>query len=126
LINHPDFNILKIVLLDKIQKGFGEEVDINDANKLKEEKLIEGRRPQYFLSKKVAEIIGKEAEYSEKKGSTTDEIAQKILKLLEASPDGRNRRDIDKECYQMISTLKNDKQKDKMIENILAKLKKMD
>jgi ATP-dependent DNA helicase RecG len=124
LINHPDFNILKIVFLDKIQKGFGEEVGINDANKLKEEKLIEGRRPQYLLSKKVAEILGKEAEYSEKKGSSNDEIAQTILKLLEASPDGRNRRDIDKECYHMISTLKNDKQKDKMIENILAKLKK--
>ena len=124
LINHPDFNIFKIVLLDKIQKGFGDEVEEDQAKKLKKEKLIEGRRPQYFLSKKVAEILGQKADYINKKGSSNDEIAKRILKLLKEFPAGCNRREIDQVCYHMISTLKNDKQKNKMIENILAKLKK--
>jgi ATP-dependent DNA helicase RecG len=124
LINHPDFNILKIVLLDKIQKNKIDEIDKKDLKKLRDQRLIEKIGKNYILSIKVAEILGKEAEYSEKKGSSNDEIAQKILKLLKESPPGCNRRKIDQVCYHMISTLKNDKQKDIMIQNILAKLKK--
>jgi ATP-dependent DNA helicase RecG len=124
LINHPDFNILKIVLLDKIQKNKIDEIDKKDLKKLRDQRLIEKIGKNYILSIKVAEILGKEAEYSEKKGSSNNEIAQKILKLLKESPLGCNRREIDRVCYHMISTLKNDKQKDIMIQNILAKLKK--
>ena len=76
------------------------------------------------MSKKVAEILDQKADYINKKGSSNEEIAQKILKLLKESPDGCNRREIDQECYHMISILKTDKQKNKMIENILGKLKK--
>ncbi len=124
LINHPNFDILKIVLLDKIQKGLGEEVDEGEAKKLKKEKLIEGRRPHYILSNKVAEILDQKGDYINKKGSSNEEIAQKILKLLKEFPGGCNRKDIDQACYYMISILKTNKQKNKMIENILAKLKK--
>jgi ATP-dependent DNA helicase RecG len=124
LMNKSDLDFNTTIILDKIQKGRGEEVDINDAKKLKKEKLIEGKRPQYFLSKKVAEILDQKADYINKKGSSNDEIAQKILKLLKEFPRGCNRREIDQVCYHMISTLKNDKQKDKMIQNILTKLKK--
>jgi ATP-dependent DNA helicase RecG len=124
LMNKGDLDFNTTIILDKIQKGRGEEVDINDAKKLKKEKLIEGQRPQYFLSKKVAEILDQKADYINKKGSSNDEIAQKILKLLKEFPRGCNRREIDEVCYHMISTLKNDKQKDKMIQNILTKLKK--
>ena len=110
--------------MDKIQKGLGEEVDEGEAKKLKKEKLIEGRRPHYILSNKVAEILDQKGDYINKKGSSNDEIAQKILKLLKEFPSGCNRKDIDQACYYMISILKTDKQKNKMIENILAKLKK--
>jgi ATP-dependent DNA helicase RecG len=74
LINHPDFNILKIVLLDKIQKGLGKEVNQKEAQKLKKEELIDGTRPRYILSSKVAEILGKVAEYTKKKGFSDDKI----------------------------------------------------
>ena len=124
LRNHPSFDISKVILLDKIQKMRGAEVDEDEARKLAKEKLIEGRRPNYILSAKVSEILGQKADYINKKGSSPEEIAQKILKLLKTFPNGCNRRDIDGACYYMISTLKNDKQKDKMIQNILTKLKK--
>jgi hypothetical protein len=77
------------------------------------------------LSKKVAEILDQKADYINKKGSSNEEIAQKILKLLKEFPDGCDRREIDQVCYHMISTLKTDKQKNKMIQNILSKLKKI-
>lgn len=124
LINKGDMEFYKTIMLDKIQKNRGGEVDEDEARKLSKEKLIEGRRPNYILSMKVAEILDKKADYINKKGSSPEEIAQKILKLLKTFSNGCKRRDIDMACYHMISTLKNDKQKDKMIQNILTKLKK--
>ena len=66
--------------MDKIQKNRGAEVDEDEARKLAKEKLIEGRRPNYILSNKVAEILDKKADYINKKGSSPEEIAKKILK----------------------------------------------
>jgi ATP-dependent DNA helicase RecG len=124
LINHPDFNILKIVLLDKIQKGFGEEVDINDANKLKEEKLIEGRRPQYILSSKVAELLGKEAEYTKKKGFSDDKISNFIIEHLENFSNGQTRKQINEYVWDYLSEILSKEQKIRKINYILYKLQK--
>jgi len=44
------------------------EIDENDVKKLQKEKLIEGRKPNYILSAKVSEILGREVEHTEKKG----------------------------------------------------------
>jgi ATP-dependent DNA helicase RecG len=70
----------KTIMLDKIQKNRGAEVDEDEARKLAKEKLIEGRKPNYILSMKVAEILDQKADYINKKGSSPEEIAQKILK----------------------------------------------
>ena len=58
----------------------GNEIDENDVKKLQKEKLIEGRKPNYILSIKVAEMLDKKADYINKKGSSPEEIAKKILK----------------------------------------------
>ena len=57
LINKGDMEFYKTIMLDKIQKNRGGEVDEDEARKLSKEKLIEGRRPNYILSMKVAEIL---------------------------------------------------------------------
>ena len=117
-------DIPKIILLDKIQKGLGNEIDENDVKKLQKEKLIEGRKPNYILSMKVAEMLDKKADYINKKGASNAEIETKILKLLEAFPSGARRRDIDEVCYHMLSTTLSSEQKDKKISNILNVLSK--
>jgi ATP-dependent DNA helicase RecG len=58
----------------------GNEIDENDVKKLQKENLIEGRKPNYILSMKVAEILDQKADYINKKGLNPEEIAQKILK----------------------------------------------
>ena len=58
----------------------GNEIDENDVKKLQKEKLIEGRRPNYILSMKVAEMLDKKAEYINKKGSSLEETSEKNLK----------------------------------------------
>ena len=68
MINKGDMEFYKTIMLDKIQKNRGAEVDEDEARKLAKEKLIEGRRPNYILSAKVSEILGREVEHTEKKG----------------------------------------------------------
>ena len=58
----------------------GNEIDENDVKKLKKEKLIEGRRSNYILSMKVAEMLDKKTDYINKKSSSPEEISEKNLK----------------------------------------------
>jgi ATP-dependent DNA helicase RecG len=66
-----------VILLDKVQK----EIAINDdaAKLLKKKKLIEGRKPHYFVSASVAEITGQKTEYMNNKG-IEDDYCKKIMK----------------------------------------------
>jgi len=109
--------------LDKIQKGLGKEVDINDAKKLKKEKLIEGKRPRYILSSKVAEIIGKQADYTENKGFTDDEISMFIIKHLKNFGDGMPRKEINRFVWKFLPGVLSEEQKYKKVQRILTKLK---
>lgn len=124
LINKGDMEFYKTIMLDKIQKNRGGEIDKKDLKKLKEQRLIEKIGKEYILSSKVAEIIGKEAEYTEKKGFTDDEISKFIIKHLENFSDGKSRNDINKYIWKFLPGALNEKQKIIKINNILQKLKK--
>lgn len=124
LRNHPSFDISKIILLDKIQKMQGAEVDEDEARKLAKEKLIEGRRPNYILSAKVSEILGKEVEHTEKKGFSDEEISNFIVKHLKNFPNGQNRGQINDLVLKYMPGILNKKQKAMKINNILTKLTK--
>ena len=124
LINKGDMEFYKTIMLDKIQKGRGIEVDEDEARKLAKEKLIEGRRPNYILSAKVSEILGREVEHTEKKGFTDDEISNFIIKHLKNFPNGQNRRQINDLVWKYLPGILNEKQKARKINYILYKLNK--
>jgi ATP-dependent DNA helicase RecG len=124
LRNHPSFDIPKIILLDKIQKGLGNEIDENDVKKLQKEKLIEGRKPNYILSMKVAEILGEEVEYTRRKGFSDDEVIDIIIKHLKNFPNGKSRLQIDELAEKYLSTTLNSDKKRAKIKYILSKMKK--
>ncbi|MBM3591002.1 MAG: hypothetical protein FJX30_06525 [Alphaproteobacteria bacterium] len=122
LVNKGDMEFYKTIILDKIQKGRGVEVDEVEARKLAKEKLIEGRRPNYILSMKVAEILGREVEHTEKKGFLDDEISNFIIKHLKNFPNGQTRRQINDLVWKYLPGILNEKQKRRKINNILTKL----
>ena len=110
--------------MDKIQKERGAEVDEDEARKLAKEKLIEGRRPNYILSTKVAEMLGREVEHTEKKGFSDDEISNFIIKHLKNFPNGQNRKQINDLVWKYLPGILNEKQKARKINYILYKLNK--
>ncbi len=124
LINKGDMEFYKTIMLDKIQKERGAEVDEDEARKLAKEKLIEGRRPNYILSTKVAEMLGREVEHTEKKGFTDDEISNFIIKHLKNFPNGQNRKQINDLVWKYLPGILNEKQKARKINYILYKLNK--
>jgi ATP-dependent DNA helicase RecG len=124
LMNKGDLDFNTTIILDKIQKNKIDEIDKKDLKKLREQKLIEKIGKEYILSSKVAEIIGKEAEYTEKKGFEDDEISKFIIKHLENFSDGKSRNDINKYIWKFLPGALNEKQKIIKINNILQKLKK--
>ncbi len=124
LINKGDMEFYKTIMLDKIQKNRGAEVDEDEARKLAKEKLIEGRRPNYILSAKVSEILGKEVEHTEKKGFSDEEISNFIVKHLKNFPNGQNRGQINDLVLKYLPGILNEKQKARKINNILWKLNK--
>ena len=66
LIQRNDLTLTEGILLDRVQKHFA----INDfaADELRKKKLIEGRKPNYFVGAKIAKTTGQKAEYSKNKG----------------------------------------------------------
>jgi ATP-dependent DNA helicase RecG len=122
LINKGDMEFYKTIMLDKIQKNRGAEVDEDEARKLAKEKLIEGRRPNYILSAKVSEILGREVEHTEKKGFSDDEISNFIIKHLKNFPNGQTRIRINDLVKKYLPGILNEKQKSAKINNILTKL----
>lgn len=80
LIENADIDLGTAVLLDKVQKG----KPISDAavKMLRKEKLIEGRKPHLYVSKRIAKATKKEVEYTLKKGFGDAECREWIIKAL--------------------------------------------
>lgn len=65
LAKNKDLTLLEIMMLDKIQKK--KPLNSFEEKLLKAKKLIEGRKPNYFISIKVAQQTGQKASYSKNK-----------------------------------------------------------
>jgi ATP-dependent DNA helicase RecG len=123
LMNKSDLDFNTTIILDKIQKNKIDEIDKKDLKKLKDQKLIEKIQKNYILSSKVAEIIGKEAEYTEKKGFADDYIIEKIIKHLENFEGGLKRNKINDFAWKYLPEVLSDEQKYEKIQRILTNIK---
>jgi ATP-dependent DNA helicase RecG len=124
LMNKSDLDFNTTIILDKIQKNKLDEIDKKDLKKLREQRLIEKIGKEYILSSKVAEILGKEAEYTKKKGFSDDKISNFIVEHLENFSNGQTRKQINEYVWDYLSEILSKEQKIKKINYILYKLQK--
>lgn len=121
LAQNPDLTLDEIVMLDKVQK----KITLNKEEELhlKSRKLIEGRKPNFFISLKVAQRIGQKADYSKNrafdKGYYLDLIEKAIREhgFLE-------RKDTDDLLWNKLPEWMGDKQKKIKINNLLSELRR--
>lgn len=123
LINHLDLDLNDVILLDKVQKK--QTISIEESNRLKRLKLIEGRYPNLYVSAEVAGITGDKTTYIKNRAFDKGHYKQMIIAFLQKFKEA-SRKDIDDLLLDKLSDTWNEKRKKKYITNLLYEMSKKD
>ncbi|MCL2247549.1 MAG: putative DNA binding domain-containing protein [Lentimicrobiaceae bacterium] len=121
LIQRGDLNLSEVVLLDRVQKHL--EITDKAVEDLKKKKLIEGRKPNFFIGAKISQSTGQKAEYSRNKAFEKQQYLEWILKSIKEH-GSLNRQDIDKLLWNILPAWMSDEQKKNRIMNLIQELSK--
>ncbi len=123
LINRSDLDLKTIIDLDKVQKG--KAISTEDAKKLRAQGLIEGRKPNYYVSAQVAAITDDKSGYIRNRAFDDAHYKAMIIEFLNKF-ETASRQDIDKLIMDKLSDVLSDVQKRKKISNLLYDMSKRD
>lgn len=123
LARHPELTLEEIVMLDKVQKKLP--LTTYEEKHLRTKKLIEGRRPNYFIGIKVAQQTGQKAIYSKNKAFDKKYYLDLIEKSI-SEHGNLNRQDIDELLWQKLPDWMDEKQKKIKIKNLISELRLQD
>lgn len=121
LMEKANLDLTTIVLLDRVQKG--KEISDKAYRMLRKNKLVEGRRPNIYISKQIAETLHQEAEYTNLKGLDDKYYRDLILSALKQHSSLR-RKDFNKLLVSKLPSSLNEKQKANKVEYLLRQLRK--
>lgn len=114
-----DLSLTEVILLDMVQKN----LVINDdaAKLLKNKKLIEGRKPNYYISASIAELTGQKANYTKNKGLDKDVYKGFIIQHIK-NHGFATREEIDTLLLDSLPEYMTEKQRKKKIDNLLQEI----
>lgn len=81
LFEKTNLDIAKVMLLDRVQKGY--KITKEQSDYLKKEDLIEGRYPNIYISSKLAKITDEKDKYIYNTGLENDYYKKIIIKYIE-------------------------------------------
>jgi ATP-dependent DNA helicase RecG len=110
----------EITMLDKLQKK--KILTEFEEKTLKKKHLIEGRKPNYYISARIAQTTGQKAEYTKAKGFEKDKYFQLILNCIKQHSFAE-RKDIDALLWDVLPNKLAEKQKKTKINHLLTDLK---
>ena len=121
LVQNPALALDEIVMLDKVQK----KQKLTDAEEslLKNRKLIEGRKPNYYISLKIAQGTGQKAIYTKNRAFDKSYYLDLIEKAIREH-GFVERNDVDELLWKKLPDWMGDKQKKIKINNLLAELRR--
>ncbi|MFH0843709.1 MAG: RNA-binding domain-containing protein [Bacteroidota bacterium] len=120
LAKNKDLALEEILMLDKVQKK--QSLTKFEEKYLKSKKLIEGRRPNYYIGIKVAQKTGQKAAYSKNKAFDKDYYLDLIQKSLKEH-GSLDRSDVDELLWKKLPDWMTDKQRKHKINNLLSELR---
>lgn len=121
LIQQTDLPLADVLALDRIQKKLP--IPDDAVARLKRMKLIEGRKPNYYVSAAVAEATANKADYIRTRAQD-DEFYAKLLSDYLRKFGEANRTEINKLLLDKLSDALTDKQKYNKISNLITKLRR--
>lgn len=119
LAQNPDLTLEEIISLDRVQKK--KDLTEIEEKHLRKRKLIEGRKPNYFISKGVAQKTGQKADYTKNKAFENAYYMDLVIKFIEQH-GSMQRNDADVLLWEKLPNWMTDSQKKYKINNLIAHL----
>ncbi|MBK5274450.1 MAG: hypothetical protein JJE30_05300 [Desulfuromonadales bacterium] len=123
LLERQDLPLSKIILLDRIQKR--QTITDEAANMLRKAGLIEGRKPGFFVSAKIAAATNTKPFYTRNRGIDKSRLKEFVLQhIREFGPTPRAQ--FEELLFSMLpAVLSNEKKRNKVI-NLLTEMRMKD
>lgn len=121
LLMHTDLPFTDILALDRVQKKLSLPDDA--VRRLRQAKLIEGRRPNLHVAANVAAATASKVEYIRTRAQDDEHYAKMITDYLTKFTSA-TRKDIDSLIKDKLSEALDDRQKATKISNLLTKMKR--
>lgn len=122
LAQNPGLALEEIIMLDKVQKR--NELLPEEVEHLKQKGLIEGRKPNFFISAEVAQTTGQKAVYTTHKAFSQQQYFDWVIQGIK-DHGSLNRSDIDALLMNRLSDLYNTAAKRKAkVNNIITAMRK--
>ena len=120
LIEQADLDLRTVILLDKVQKR--EHIPRDDAQRLKRDRLVEGRYPTMFVSAKVASITGDHVQYTKNRALDKKYYQDILLELVKRQRAGVDRKQINDLLLTKLPEVLSAAQKATRIHNLLTEM----
>lgn len=121
LLRNTDLPLFTIILLDRFQKNLN--IPEQELKNLKKAGLIEGRKPNYHISEKVAVQTGQLRNYIINKGFDDEYYQKMILELIKVKKSGISRKEIAELIWHKLPAVLDERQKQHKINNLIQKLR---
>lgn len=121
LAQNKELTLEEIIMLDKVQKK--QPLTEYEEKHLKGKKLIEGRKPNFYIGINVAEKTGQKASYSKNKAFDKSYYLDLVEKAIREHKS-MSRSDIDDLLWNKLPEWMNEKQKKVKINNLLSEMRK--
>ena len=123
LLEKQDLDIATVILLDRVQKK--RPIPDSAAAHLRRQGLIEGRKPNFYLSAAVAASTNEQAAYTRNKGLEKERLKQFVLShLRQFAPTSRE--DLDNLLIPMLPAGLTEQQKRDKVKNLLSEMRAKD
>ena len=120
LMKKTDLSLKTVILLDRVQKGLS--ITDTEIALLKKQSLIEGRKPNIYISAYIAKAVDATTDYIKNKAFDDEYYKKLVVSYLEKYKKGV-RKDFEKLLYDKFSDILNDNQKSDKVKNLLQSLK---
>ncbi|EDM36246.1 putative transcriptional regulator [Pedobacter sp. BAL39] len=121
LAQHKELTLEEIIALDKVQKG--KRLSNQEEKHLRAKKLIEGRKPNYYLSLKVASQAGQKAGYTKNRAFDKAYYLDLIIQFIKHHKQVE-RKDIDELLSNKLPGWMDEQQKKFKVNNLLSEMRK--
>lgn len=123
LARNTDLTLVEVEALNRVQ--LNREVSDEEIARLRKKKLVEGRKPNIFIAKAVAQQLDQKTAYSNNKGFEDSYYCDLILKAL-AEHGVLTKQEITKLLWKKLPDVLDEDQKENKIRNLLTKLRKLE